>query len=115
MHTTINESDIISREELETNPEYAEMLEAMRWLEAHENDVIFPKKFLLSHKGVIDEKLRALAEENPEASFKTALFRALRHIPETLNVPADLLMELVRHTLEKWEKIKAEQFAEMAA
>lgn len=91
-------------EEALQNPAHQELWEVIHFLEEHEDDILFPDKFLASHKDAILQKIQCLHEETPAISLKDALLELLKGIPE--NVPAEMLIELTRFAIEQWEARK---------
>ena len=94
-------SKVTTFEEALQNPAHQDMWEVIRFLEKHEDDILFPEKFLASHKDAVLQKIRLLHQKNPTLSLKEALFEILKDIPET--VPANMLIELTRFVIEQWE------------
>jgi hypothetical protein len=88
-------------EEALQDPAHQDMWEVIRFLENHEGDILFPEKFLASHKDAVLRKIQRLQVQSPALSLKDALFEILNDIPE--NVPAHLLIELTRFAIEEWE------------
>lgn len=83
------------------DPAHQDMWEVIQFLEDHEADILFPEKFLASHKDIILHKIQCLNKQTPGLSLKDALFQILKDIPET--VPAKMLIELTRFAIEQWE------------
>ncbi len=83
------------------DPSHQDMWEVVHFLEKHEDDILFPEKFLSSHKDGILRKIQLLHQQNTVISLKEALFEILKDIPET--VSADMLIELTRFAIEQWE------------
>jgi hypothetical protein len=92
---------ITTFEEALKNPAHQDMWEAMRFLENHDDEILFPEKFLASNKESIRQKIQYLHKQSPAISLKTALFEVLKDIPE--NIPANLLLEFTSFAIEQWE------------
>jgi hypothetical protein len=88
-------------EEALQNPAHQDMWEVVRFLEKHEDDILFPEKFLASHKDAILQKIKHLQNQATASSLKDALLEILNDIPG--HVPAEMLIELTRFAIEQWE------------
>ena len=88
-------------EEALQDPAHQDMWEVIHFLERHEDDILFPEKFLASQKEAVLQKIQYLHTQNPALSLKEALFELLKGIPD--HAPANILIELTRFAIEAWE------------
>ena len=84
------------------SPAHQGMWEAIHFLKAHEADILFPEKFLVSQKDAVLVKIKLLCLVHPQPLLKDALIEILKTIPDT--VPSSLLTELTRFAIEQWER-----------
>jgi hypothetical protein len=99
-------SKMITFEEALQDPARKNMWEVIHFLQKHEDDILFPEKYIASQKDTIIRQMKALNQEAPNTSLKYAVFSSLEHLPDT--VPASTLLELTRFAIEQWEALSVE-------
>ena len=106
-------SGVLTLDDIMALPDRVQWLEAIAFMEAHENDWIFPEKDVAAYKSVLRDRLRKQVELDPDLPLKDAIEMALAPLPDSL--AGKWVREIVRFAIEQWEVLVSEQFAEVAA
>lgn len=93
----------MSFEEVLQDPSLSRFHEVIHFLEKNKNKILFPKKFMMSLKHIMKQKLIRLHRETPNMPLIKVLITSLTGVNE--NIEPEMLLEITAFIIKEWEDL----------
>lgn len=96
--------DFMTFEEALQDPSLSHYHEIIHFLEEDEDAILFPKKFMMSLKHIIEIDIRKLYKESPSMPLLRVVLTSLEGVNE--NMTTEMILEITAHILKEWASLK---------
>ena len=98
-----NTSRILTIEEVMQDKSLSGLLEAARFLEKNKDKIIFPKKYMMSLKHWVEEKVYRIYLNTPDMPLLKVVIVGLDGLYEKL--PPEMILEITDFIMKEWQSL----------
>lgn len=91
----------MSFEEVLQDPSLSRFHEMIHFMRANKDKIFFPKKFMMSLKHIMEQKLIGIHRETPDMPLIKVLITSLTGVNE--NIEPEMLLEITTFIIKEWE------------